>query len=74
MKSSQSSDEVAQACGGFNSTENAVFDFIRESGLHHEVISSRQETSCLDFIEREKICRPANAIKSTSGGINLLRR
>ena len=35
MKSSQSSDEVAQACGGFNSTENAVFDFIRESGLHH---------------------------------------
>ena len=54
MKSSQSSDEVAQVCGGFNSIENAVFDFIRESGLHHKVTSSRQETSCLDFIEWEK--------------------
>ena len=40
MKSSQSSDEVAVAIGGFNSTENAVFDFIRISGLHHNVTSS----------------------------------
>jgi four helix bundle protein len=28
--------------GGFNLTENAVFDFIRFSGLHHVVTSSRQ--------------------------------
>ena len=31
MKSEQNSDEVAAAMGGFNSTENAVFDFIREA-------------------------------------------
>ena len=36
MKSEQSSDEVAAAMSGFNSTENEVFDFIRVSGLHHK--------------------------------------
>ena len=31
MKSEQSSDEIAAAMGGFNSTENEVFDFIRKA-------------------------------------------
>jgi hypothetical protein len=34
MKSLLRKDDVAAAIGGFNSTENAVFDFIRFSGLH----------------------------------------
>jgi hypothetical protein len=40
MKSLLLKDEVAAAIGGFNSTENTVFDFIRGSGLHHNVTSS----------------------------------
>jgi len=43
MKSSLCSDEIAAAMGGFHSTENAVFDFIRRRR-----ISSRS-----DFIVRQ---------------------
>ena len=40
MKSEQSSDEVAAAMCGFHTTENAVFDFIRQ----------RRTSSQSDFI------------------------
>ena len=36
MKSLLRKDDVAAAIGGFNLTENIVFDFIRFSGLHHD--------------------------------------
>ena len=41
MKSLLCKDDVAAAIGGFNPTENTVFDIIRFSGLHRRAASPR---------------------------------